>query len=104
MKSISPTFYDKLLLAQIPKKDTDELTVFAHFWDLRAKKYVCKHVDEFDPWTDDSELQPWTETNTEILKSQKNLSIVISLTLKLITIQSFYGQHDVFMYSPPKKT
>jgi hypothetical protein len=39
---ISPTFYSKLLLAQIPKiqKDTNNLAVFLCFWDLlesRAK-------------------------------------------------------------------
>jgi hypothetical protein len=31
--SISPTFYDQLLINKIPK-DTDDLTVFLHFWDL----------------------------------------------------------------------
>jgi len=34
--SISPKFYKQLLSAKIPKvpKDTDELKVFLHFWDL----------------------------------------------------------------------
>jgi len=34
--SISPTFYQPLLPEQIPnsKKDTDDFTVFLHFWDL----------------------------------------------------------------------
>ena len=39
--SISPTcFYEQLLRSKIPKahKDTDDLTVFLHFWDLRAQK------------------------------------------------------------------
>jgi len=37
--SISPTFYEQLLHTKIPKaqKDTNDLTVFLHFWDLRAK-------------------------------------------------------------------
>ncbi len=33
--SISPTFYDKLLISKIPK-DTDDSTGFLHFWDLDA--------------------------------------------------------------------
>jgi hypothetical protein len=34
--SISSTFYEQLLRAQIPKavKDTDDLAVFFRFWDL----------------------------------------------------------------------
>jgi len=36
--AISSKFYMKLLLVQIPKvqKDTDNLTKFLHFWDLRV--------------------------------------------------------------------
>jgi len=43
---ISPTFYAPLLQAQIPKamKDTDDLTVFVHFWDMRMAKAARKHV------------------------------------------------------------
>jgi hypothetical protein len=33
--SISSTFYTQLLHAKV-QKDTDELTVFLHFWDLHS--------------------------------------------------------------------
>jgi len=37
---ISSAFYEQLLHAQIPKvqKETDDMTVFLHFWDLGSKK------------------------------------------------------------------
>ncbi len=41
---ISSTFYEQLLWAQILKaqKDTGDLTVFLHFWDLRGRKMLVK--------------------------------------------------------------
>jgi len=51
MGSISPTFYEQLLHAQIPKaqKDTDDLTVFFALLGSAGVKTSCKHVGEIDP-------------------------------------------------------
>jgi len=42
--SISPTFYEKLLRAQIPKvqKESEVISIFLRFWDLYRVKAACK--------------------------------------------------------------
>jgi len=44
LESISPTFYEQLLLEKISKaqKGTDDLTAFLRFWDLPAEKLLVK--------------------------------------------------------------
>jgi hypothetical protein len=43
--SISPTFYQQLLCAQIPKaqKDSQVISVFLRFWDLFTQKLLLEH-------------------------------------------------------------
>ncbi len=49
--TISSTFYMQILSTKIPKvqKDTDNLTEFLSFWDIRALNLLVKHFVKLTP-------------------------------------------------------